>query len=186
MILLVVKLNDARLSLTALAGPVTTSNDEIPESSMTLFRTANIGSLPYVGKVVQLMILSAVLEFVEPDSVPIFVILLVPINKAPDIASPDFETFKAKPAVTDALVARLVSNVPLSVITLLPVYVATRPDVAVPESVTTLAATIALSVITLPVIPDILARLPDVLTPIFDTTLFVKRVLIVPTNEQFE
>ena len=45
-----------------LAGPVTTSKDETVESSKDLFVKENIGSFPYVGKVAQLNILSAVLE----------------------------------------------------------------------------------------------------------------------------
>ena len=44
------------------AGPVTTSKDETVESSKDLFVKENIGSFPYVGKVAQLNILSAVLE----------------------------------------------------------------------------------------------------------------------------
>ena len=64
-----VKLNDARLLSTALAGPVTTSNDETPESSNILFIVDHIGSRPYAGLVLQLNILSTVLELIDPDKV---------------------------------------------------------------------------------------------------------------------
>ena len=43
-----------------------------------------------------------------------------------------------------------------------------------------MAATIALSVITLPVIPDILARLPDVLVPVFETILSAVLEFVAP------
>ena len=60
------------------------------------------------------------------------------------------------------------------------------PLTLTPVSVTTFAATIELSIITLPDIPDILARLPDVLTPILETTSFVNRVLTVPLIDPLE
>ena len=94
------------------AGPVTTSKDQTVVSFKALFVKENIGSFPYVGKVAQLNILSAVLEFVDPDSVPTLVMLFVPIAKAPLIVSPAFVTFKANPAFNAVLVAKSDINVP--------------------------------------------------------------------------
>ena len=61
---------------------------------------------------VELNILSAVLEFVAPDSAPTLVMLFVPITNAPLIVSPAFATFKANPVFNAVLVAKSDINVP--------------------------------------------------------------------------